>query len=137
MTALVDASAALGDFLALDSGLDALVSGRLYADSDYPPPDYKPSDGGAVCWKPRQTVNPFATEENNGVYVVNFQIASFGANRSGAAAVDRALFAALDGKGGAVMRFAKMDGPAAPLLAPNTNWPMMLVFYTCKFSNQP
>ena len=136
MTDLLDTSAALGDFLALDSGLDALVNGRLYADSDYPPPNYEPSDGGAVCWKPRQNTNPFDTQENNGIVVVNFQIVSFGADRAGAAAVDRALFAALDGKGGAVMRYAVMDGMGAPLLAPDTNWPMVLTFYTCKFSNQ-
>lgn len=135
MATLVDASAALGDYLAADSGLDALISGRLYADTEFPPPDYTPAAGGAICFKPRSTVEPFATEENNGVYVVNFQIASFGADRSGAAAVDRAVFAALDSKGGPVMRFAKMDGPGTPLLTPGAAWPMVLTFYTCKFDN--
>jgi hypothetical protein len=135
MTDLLDASAALGDFLAANSALNTLTGGRLYADSDFPPPDYSPSAGGALCWKPRQSVDPFSTEENSGIYVVNFQLASFGADRSGAAAVDRAVFAALDGKGGAVMRFAKMDGPGSPLLTPVTAWPVVLTFYTCKFAN--
>jgi len=135
MAELIDAPAALGDFLKADSELNTLVSGRFYADTDFPPPDYKPEQGGAICWKARQTADTFATTENDGVYVVNFQIACFGNERAGAAAVYRQLFKALDGKGGAVMRFATMDGPGSPLLAPGSGWPMVLVFYTCKFAN--
>ena len=135
MTAILDASAALGDFLAANSALNTLTGGRLYADSDYPPPDYIPSIGGAVAWKPRQSVAPFDTQENSGIYVVNFRIASFGEDRAQAAEVDRAVFAALDQKGGAVMRYATLDGPGSPLLTPITNWPMVLTFYTCKFAN--
>jgi hypothetical protein len=135
MATLIDVSRALGDFLSLNSALQALINGRLYADTDYPPASYNPSQGGAICFKPREAGALWETEENTGLLVVNFQIAAFGADRSGAAAVSRALFAALDGQRGGVLRYAQADGIGAPLLSPDLKWPMVLTFYTCKFAN--
>lgn len=132
---LVDAPAALGTFLAANSELNTLVGGRFYADTDFPPPEYDPSQGGALCWKARQTANPFSTTETSGLFVVNFQMACFGKDRAAAAAVYRQLFKALDGQGGAVMRQGNMDAPGSPLLSPGGKWHMVIVFYTCKFAN--
>lgn len=133
---MVDAAKELGDFLAAQATLTALTGSRLYADSDYPPPTYDPTNGGALCWKVRQGAgSPLATVEKTGVFSANFQFRCYGQDRAGADQVYRAVFDVLEGAGGSVLRHAIMNNPGSPLLDPESDWPFVLVFYTVMFSN--
>lgn len=50
---MIDPVAKLYAFLAGKTAITAYTSTRIYAETAFPPPSYKPSDGRALCFKVR------------------------------------------------------------------------------------
>lgn len=122
---MIDIGAAIRDFLLAQTTLYALVSTRIYAESDMPEPNYKPSVGPAICFKVRGGVQDYS----EGMFVPSLQIKIYGATPLVANTTYRALWDALHGGAGASMRWAQNEILGTTLAEPDSGWPFVLTFF--------
>ena len=122
---MIDTSEALRDYLLT---VPALAAARFYAERDTPPPNYKPADGWAFCFKRRG-----GGQHYEGVILEpSYQFKCYGATELAANQAYRALYDALDGMAEYLLQAAEMETQGQTLYEPKTNWPYVLVFF--KFS---
>jgi len=133
---MIDVSAAIRTFLAYDGALVALVGTRLWAETDVPAAGYKPSDGGALCFKVRGGLPDFSAA----LYTPSVQFKAYGATALAANAVYRALFTALqDTRKGGIVRWAQCEALGQTYFEPattsSTPWPVVLCYFSIYVAN--
>jgi len=127
-----DVGKAICDYLLAQASLTALTGTRIHAETDTPPPGYKPSDGGCVCFKTRG--GDMRTQED-ALILPSVQFKCYAASDVAANAVYRALFDALQGARAGTVRWAQIEALGATLSEPETGWPFVLTYYKIHVAN--
>lgn len=134
---MIDPHAALLAFLEADGALTALTGNRVYAGVSEPPEGYKPSTGGAVCFRARGG----GQDESGHMQSVSFQFKCYGgggnvyAQTLAASTLAKTLHEALNYRQSGTVMGAQAETQAQPLTEPVTGWPYQLVFYRVQMRN--
>jgi hypothetical protein len=128
---MTDVAEAIHTHLLADAALTALVVNRIYAEADTPPVGYKPSDGGAVCFK----VRGGWPDGSDLLMIPSVQCKCYGVSRLAANAVYRAVYHALHNtRAGSTVRWGQVEVIGQTLTEPDTQggspWWFNLSFFT-------
>lgn len=130
---MIDVGAAIRQYLLMQGDLTALVGSRIYAESDSPPPGYKPgSDGPAVCFKTRGGSHDFSDK----LLLPSVQVKVYADTTLRANEAYRALYDALHNGHDATMRWAQSETLGVTLLEPETGWAFVLVYFQVWIANE-
>ena len=114
------------------AGITALTTtARIWAEEDYPPPDYNPGQGQALVFKRRG-----GGEDHEGAILKpNYLFKCYGQTPSAANALYRALYDGLHQQASQYIKYAIQDQPGETVREIDTRWPYVLVFYTILVAN--
>jgi hypothetical protein len=129
---MTDVESALFDFLHSQPALYALAGERLWAQSNTPPPDYKPSDGAGIAFRARGGAPAYVDV----LLHPSFQFKVYGATEETANDAYLALFDALHNGAEGLVRWAQCDVLGQTLHEPETGWPFVLAFFQVWIANQ-
>ena len=121
----------LRDYLLTQAGLMALTGTRIYAEANSPPAGYKPSDGGAVCFKARGGRPDYVDV----IVTPSMQFKCYGATELLANLVYAALYDALHNAQTNAIRGARCEILGTTLAEPETGWPFVLTFFRVPIAN--
>lgn len=128
---MIDGPKMLRDYLLTVGGLTALVSTRIYAERNNPPPGYDPGRGGAVCFKERG-----GTEDYNGLLLwPSIQFKCYGASELVAGRVYRALYDALNLESSGNVLHAEIEALGETLRESDTGWVYNLSYFRVMILN--
>jgi len=129
---VIDPHSTIRTFLAADSTLTALISARLYAGRDVPPPAYKPNTGPAICFRVRGGAGEYGGRDYEDALVIpSVQFKCYGATEVTAMTCYRTLVDALhNGSDGDILH-AEESGIGQPLEESGTErrWRFVLCFF--------
>lgn len=123
---MIDALALIRTHLLANTALAALVSTRVYAGRDVPPPGYKPSDGAAITFKLRGGQPDY----DDALLNPSVQFRCYGATELAADVCYRALYDALHNAHGASVLHGEIEIAGQSLEEPETAWPFVLAYFT-------
>lgn len=130
---MIDVGAAIRQYLLAQGDLTALVGPRIYAESDSPPPGYKPgADGPAVCFKVRGGRQDYSDV----LLLPSVQVKVYADTTLHAQETYRALYDALHNRHDATMRWAQSETLGVTLLEPETSWVFVLVYFQVWIANE-
>jgi hypothetical protein len=136
---MIDTSAALRAFLLDQPELVALTDVRIWAERDTPPPGYTPSDGAAICFKPRGGPPP---DEEAAVLSPSYQFKLYGqvggltSPEASAGELYGVLFDVLNYASAYILKSAVLEAQRQTLREPDTGWVYALCFYKMQFLNE-
>lgn len=134
-----DAADIVRDYLLTISAITTLTgtgaNARLWAELDYPPSGYKPSDGGAIVFK----ADGAGYLAENAILRTRWQFKCYGIDVYKIRAVHSALLDAMhDTRGRGNILSSQPQGPGTMLSDPRNDWPFKLEFIeTTTYSGLP
>lgn len=124
-------SKTLRDYLLTKAGLTALTGTRIYAEANTPAAGYKPSDGGAVCFK----VRGGRPEYVDVLLGPSVQFKCYGSSELVANQLYQALYDALHNAQTNAVRMARCEMLGQTLAEPESGWPFVLTFFKVMIAN--
>jgi hypothetical protein len=128
---MINDSQKVRSYLLTKTALTALVSSRIYAERNNPPPGYTPGIGGAITFKRRGG----APDYSGALVVPSYQFKCYAATEADANQVYRALYDALQEGKSADIKFAVLETVGETLREPDSQWIYVLCFFTILVAN--
>jgi len=129
---MIDMPAAVLTFLQAQPGIVALAGARVYAEADYPPTGYKPTDGPALCFKARGGLPGYP----DSLLFPSLQFKCYGSSEIEANTLYRALFDAMHHARGGTVRWAVCEMLGQTLREPELGWPFVLTAFQMSIASE-
>lgn len=128
---MIDPNSTLRTFLVADTTLAALVSTRIYAGRDVPPPGVTPAGTGPlIAFRIRGGAGEYGGRQYEDALVIpSVQFKCYGEDEIEAYQVYRALADALHNGHGVGILHAVEEGVGQSLEEPDTEWRFVLAFF--------
>lgn len=128
---MVDAPTVILNYLLAVSALTALTSTRIYAETRFPPPNYTPNDGSAICFARRG-----GNQDYEGVTLYpSYQFKIYGSTAAVANQAYRELHDALNHILTGALK-GEMETLGQTLQEPDTGWFYVLAYYRFQIINE-